>query len=98
VSADVTLTEAERDEVIRAGYRVSSITDQQWAAIERIVGARVQQAESERNALRARIWALGESIYGDDGEGAEHDEGCVGAPDCLACILNDLRAGLGGPP
>ena len=42
-----------------------------------------------------RIWALGESIHGD--EGVEHNEGCEGEPDCLACILADLRAVLDGP-
>lgn len=47
--------------------------------------ARAESAEAAHEALRAGIWALGESIHGDEGE-----------PTCFACILADLRALLAG--
>lgn len=52
-------------------------------------------ARAEVAALRERVEALADSIHGD--AGWEHDGGCEGEPDCLACIEAELRAALADP-
>lgn len=94
------LSEAERTDLCTAMSKGG--WQSVYALVERIVAARESAAATraraegaaEADRLRAGIWALGESIYGE--EGVEHNEGCEGEPDCLACIVADLRALLGG--
>jgi hypothetical protein len=40
--------------------------------------------------LRAAVERLADTIEGDSG--VAHNYGCAGEPDCLACIVGDLRA------
>lgn len=83
-----------RDEYVAMRREHYGFADLYAAEFDRAVAAAATRARAEGAAeadrLRAGIWALGESIYGE--EGVEHNEGCEGEPDCLACIVADLRA------
>jgi hypothetical protein len=48
------------------------------------------QSVAREKALRERVERLADSIEGDSG--VAHNYGCQGEPDCLACIVADLRA------
>lgn len=50
---------------------------------------RPSTVKAEHDRLREGIERLADTIHGDDGW--EHNDGCVGEPDCFACIELDLR-------
>lgn len=86
---DLVSAEGEREHWKRVAGSVREQAEGQQARAESAEAAHeAEKAAHER--LRAGIWALGESIHGD--EGVEHVEGCEGEPTCFACILAELRA------